>query len=79
MCQHNEINAYIRPRTLDTLIGYLPIFQMLPKTSLCIRYHWLTILLKRTLDVERIKVIIKQADPYNKTGDATKGGRGCKI
>ena len=27
-------------RTNDTLIGYLPIFQMLPKTSLCIRYHW---------------------------------------
>ena len=27
-------------RTSDTLIGYLPIFQMLPKTSLCIRYHW---------------------------------------
>ena len=25
-------------RTSDTLIGYLPIFQMLPKTSLCIRY-----------------------------------------
>ena len=28
---------------------------------------------------ERIKVIIRQADPYNKTGDATKGGRGYKI
>ena len=27
-------------RTSDTLIGYLPIFQMLPKTSLYIRYHW---------------------------------------
>ena len=27
-------------RTSDTLIGYLPIFQMLPKTSLCIRYDW---------------------------------------
>ena len=27
-------------RTSDTLIGYLPIFQMHPKTSLCIRYHW---------------------------------------
>ena len=27
-------------RTSDTLIGYLPIFQMLSKTSLCIRYHW---------------------------------------
>ena len=28
---------------------------------------------------ERIKVLIRQADPYDKTGDATKGGRGCKI
>ena len=28
---------------------------------------------------ERIKVIIRQADPYDKTGDATKEGRGCKI
>ena len=29
-----------RERTSDTLIGYLPIFQMLPKFSLCIRYRW---------------------------------------
>ena len=28
---------------------------------------------------ERIKVIIRQADPYDKTGDATKGGRGCIV
>ena len=28
---------------------------------------------------ERIKVIIRQTDPYEKTEDATKGGRGCKI
>ena len=28
---------------------------------------------------ERIKVIIKQADPYDEKGDSTKGGRGCKI
>ena len=28
---------------------------------------------------ERIKVILRQADPYNKTGDATKGGRGAKF
>ena len=27
-------------RTSDTLIGYLPIFQILPKFSLCIRYRW---------------------------------------
>ena len=27
-------------RTSDTLIGYLPIFQMLPKFSQCIRYRW---------------------------------------
>ena len=26
-----------------------------------------------------IKVIIRQVDPYDKTGDATKAGRGCKI
>ena len=38
--------AFSRPntapdeRTSDTLIGYLPIFQMLPITSLCIRYDW---------------------------------------
>ena len=33
-----------------------------------------------TLDVlERMKVKIRQADPYDKTGDATKGGRGYKI
>ena len=30
----------VKQRASDTLIGYLPIFQMLPKTSLCIRYHW---------------------------------------
>ena len=29
--------------------------------------------------LEQNKVIIRQADPYDKTGDATKGGRGCKI
>ena len=28
---------------------------------------------------EQIKVIIRQADHYNKTGDASKGGMGCKI
>ena len=33
--------------------------------------------LNRTPDYkERIKVIIRQADPYDKTGDATKGGGG---
>ena len=34
-------------RTSGTLIGYQPIFQMLPKTSICIT----GILLNRTLDV----------------------------
>ena len=29
--------------------------------------------------LEQIKVIIRQADPYDKTGDTTKGGRRCKI
>ena len=28
---------------------------------------------------ERIKVIIRQADSYDKTGDATKGGRGSNF
>ena len=28
---------------------------------------------------ERIKVIIRRADPYDKTADATEGGRGWKI
>ena len=28
---------------------------------------------------ERIKVKIRQADPYDKNRDSTKGGRGCKI
>ena len=27
---------------------------------------------------ERLKVMIRQAGPYEKTGDATKGGRGSK-
>ena len=35
---HASISLY--KRTSDTLIGYLPIFQMLPKTSLHIRDHW---------------------------------------
>ena len=26
-----------------------------------------------------MKFIIRQADPYDKTGDATKGGRGAKF
>ena len=40
-CQCYGIGDIINnQRTSDTLIGYLPIFQMLPKTSLCIRYHW---------------------------------------
>ena len=28
---------------------------------------------------ERNKVIVRQADPYEKTRDSTKGGMGCKI
>ena len=28
---------------------------------------------------EQIKVTIRQADPYNNTGDATKGDRGAKF
>ena len=41
---HNTMVIYIQykfhERTSDTLIGYLPIFQMLPNASLCITYHW---------------------------------------
>ena len=36
---YHSLRTYYQ-RTSDTLIGYLPIFHMLPKTSLCIRYHW---------------------------------------
>ena len=43
---HHTTGKIHEIRTSDTLIGYLPIFQMLPKTSLCIRYHC-----NRTLDV----------------------------
>ena len=28
---------------------------------------------------EQIKVMIRQADPCDKTGNTNKGGRGCKI
>ena len=34
-----NIHVKLYERTSDTLIGYLPIFQMLSKTSLCIRYR----------------------------------------
>ena len=30
---------YLGEKTSDTLIGYMPIFQMLPKTSVCLRYQ----------------------------------------
>ena len=33
----------------------------------------------RLVYLEQIKVIIRQADPYDKTGNATKGGRACKF
>ena len=36
-------------------------------------------LIGRLMYWERIKVIISQGDPYDKTGDAIKGGRGCNI
>ena len=29
--------------------------------------------------LDRIKVIIREVDRYDKTGDATKGGGGCKF
>ena len=60
------------PRTSGTLIGYLPIFQMLHQTSLCIRYHWYTFN-RRLMYWGRIIVIIRQAGTYDKTRDPTKG------
>ena len=36
----NPVKQDVLQKTSDTLIGYLPIFLMLSKTSLCIRYHW---------------------------------------
>ena len=36
-------------------------------------------LIGRLMYFERIKVIIRHAGAYDKTGDTTKGGRGCKI
>ena len=33
----------------------------------------------RLMYKEQIKVLIRQADAYDKTGDTTKGGRGGKI
>ena len=36
-------------------------------------------LIGRLMYKKQIKVIIIQADPYDKTGNATKGGRGSKI
>ena len=36
-----KMNVEMFPkRTSDTLIGHLLIFQVLPKASLCTRYHW---------------------------------------
>ena len=37
--QNIGVGKATKKRTSDTLIGYLPIFQMLPKFSLCIRYR----------------------------------------
>ena len=47
--------------------------QKLPKISLV--SFWIG----RLIYKEWIKAIISQADPYDKTGDAIKLGRGCKI
>ena len=35
-----KLKTGVLVRTSDTLMGYLPIFQMLPKFSLCIRNRW---------------------------------------
>ena len=37
-------------KTSDTLIVFLPIFQIVPKPSLCLRYHITGILLNKTFD-----------------------------
>ena len=37
------------------------------------------LLIGRLMYLERIKVIVRRADAYDKTGDTTKGGRCCKI
>ena len=66
-------------RVSDTLIGYLPIFQMLPKIFPMYKISPVSFWIGHLVYKERIKVIIRQADPYDKTGDDTKGGRGCKI
>ena len=49
--------------------------QNFPMHNISLVFFWIG----RLMYKERIKVIIRQADPYIKTGDATKGGRGCKI
>ena len=33
----------------------------------------------RILRIHRHAPVIRQADPYDQTGDATKGGSGCKM
>ena len=49
--------------------------QIFPMHKKSLLFFWIG----RIMYEEQIKVIIRQADPYDKTGDATKGGRGCKI
>ena len=49
--------------------------QIFPMHKISLVFFWIG----RFMYWERIKVIIRQADPYDKTGDATKGGRGCII
>ena len=62
-------------RISETLIEYLPNFRCFPKLhKISLVAFWMS----RLMYKERIKVILRQADPYDKTGNATKGSRGCK-
>ena len=49
--------------------------QNFPMYKISLVFFWIGSLMYK----ERIKVIIRHADPYNKIGNATKRGRGCKI
>ena len=49
--------------------------QNFPMHNISMVFFWIG----RLMYKEQIKIIIRQATPYNKTGDAIKGVRGCKI
>ena len=55
--------------------GICLFFRCFPMHKISLVSFWIG----RLMYEERIKVIIRQADPYDKKGDSTKGDRGCKI